>query len=74
MNWPMANAKLKATIETPVDWVIGNRNRPVVWRTPIVIMRMAAEAKTLAAIAERRHDTTWVDAALKRIGCDPEPR
>jgi len=36
--------------------------------------KMAAEAKTLAAIAERRHDTAWIDAALKRIGCDPQPR
>jgi RraA family protein len=39
-----------------------------------VTEKMAAEVKTLAAIAERRHDTSWVDAALKRIGCDPQPR
>ena len=39
-----------------------------------VTEKMAAEAKTLAAIAARRHDTSWVDAALKRIGCDPQPR
>lgn len=33
-----------------------------------------AEQKTLAEIAEGRLDTSWVDAALKRIGCNPEPR
>lgn len=36
--------------------------------------KMAAEAKTMTAIAERRLDTSWIDAALKRIGCDPQPR
>ena len=34
----------------------------------------AAEQKTLAEIAEGRLDTSWVDAALKRIGCNTEPR
>ena len=34
----------------------------------------AAEQKTLAEIAEGRLDTSWVDAALKRIGCNIEPR
>ena len=33
---------------------------------------MAAEAKTLAAIAEGRLDTAWIDAALTRIGCDTQ--
>ncbi|HWI84615.1 RraA family protein [Ramlibacter sp.] len=36
--------------------------------------KMAAEAKTMTAIAEGRLDISWIDAALKRIGCDPEPR
>lgn len=36
--------------------------------------KMAAEAKTMAAIAEGRLDISWIDATLKRIGCDPEPR
>jgi len=36
--------------------------------------KMAAEAKTTAAIAEGRLDISWIDATLKRIGCDPEPR
>ncbi len=36
--------------------------------------KMAAEAKTLANIAAGRHDTSWIDAALKRIGCDPQAR
>ena len=33
-----------------------------------------AEQKTLAEIAEGRLDTSWIDATLKRIGCNPEPR
>ena len=36
--------------------------------------KVAAEVKTLAAIAEGRHDTSWIDAALKRIGCETQPR
>ena len=36
--------------------------------------KMAAEAKTMAAIAQGRLDTSWIDAALTRIGCDPLPR
>jgi RraA family protein len=36
--------------------------------------KVGAEEKTLAAIAGGRHDTSWIDAALKRIGCDPQPR
>jgi regulator of RNase E activity RraA len=36
--------------------------------------KMEAEKKTLADIAAGTLDTTWIDAALKRIGCDPEPR
>ena len=36
--------------------------------------KMAVEAKTMAAIAEGRLDTSWIDATLKRIGCDPQPR
>jgi regulator of RNase E activity RraA len=33
-----------------------------------------AEVKTLENIAAGKHDTAWVDAALKRIGCDPQAR
>lgn len=36
--------------------------------------KSAAEAKTLKNIAAGTLDTSWVDAALKRIGCDPAPR
>jgi RraA family protein len=36
--------------------------------------KMEAEKQTLADIAAGKLDTTWIDAALKRIGCDPEPR
>ena len=33
-----------------------------------------AEARTIQDIAAGRLDTSWVDAALQRIGCDPVPR
>jgi RraA family protein len=36
--------------------------------------KMEAEKKTLADIAAGRLDTSWVDATLKRIGCNTEPR
>ena len=36
--------------------------------------KVAAEVKTLAAIAEGRLDTSWIDVALTRIGCDTQPR
>lgn len=36
--------------------------------------KMEAEKKTLADIAAGTLDTTWIDAALQRIGCDPQPR
>jgi RraA family protein len=36
--------------------------------------KVAAEVKTLAGIAEGRHDTAWIEAALKRIGCETQPR
>ncbi len=36
--------------------------------------KVAAEVKTLVAIVQGRHDTSWVDLALQRIGCDTQPR
>jgi regulator of RNase E activity RraA len=36
--------------------------------------KMEAEKKMLADIAAGRLDTAWIDATLRRIGCDPEPR
>jgi RraA family protein len=36
--------------------------------------KSAAESKTLKDIAAGTLDTSWVDAALKRIGCDPQPQ
>ena len=36
--------------------------------------KVAAEKVTLANIAAGTHDTSWVDARLKAIGCDPTPR
>ena len=35
--------------------------------------KMEIEKKMLADIAAGRLDTSWIDAALKRIGCNPEP-
>lgn len=36
--------------------------------------KMELEKQTLADIAAGRLDTSWIDATLARIGCDPEPR
>ncbi|HEX7891759.1 MAG TPA: RraA family protein [Ramlibacter sp.] len=36
--------------------------------------KMEAEKKTLADIAAGTLDTSWIDATLKRIGCNTEPR
>jgi regulator of RNase E activity RraA len=35
--------------------------------------KLALEQKTIANIEEGTHDTSWVDARLKAIGCDPQP-
>jgi regulator of RNase E activity RraA len=37
------------------------------------VEKVAAEKKTLAAIAQGQLDTSWIDATLKRIGCNTEP-
>lgn len=36
--------------------------------------KVALEHKTLSNINAGRHDTSWVDARLKALGCDPVPR
>jgi len=36
--------------------------------------KMELEKKMLAEIAAGTLDTTWIDAKLKSLGCDPEPR
>lgn len=36
--------------------------------------KMEIEAKMLADIAAGQLDTSWIDATLKRIGCNTEPR
>ena len=36
--------------------------------------KSAAEEQTLQNIAAGTHDTSWIDAALRKIGCDPQPR
>lgn len=36
--------------------------------------KVELEEKTIANIRAGRHDTAWVDARLKALGCDPTPR
>ena len=36
--------------------------------------KVALEEKTLANIKAGKHDTSWIDATLRRIGCEPTPR
>ena len=36
--------------------------------------KVALEQKTITNIRAGEHDTSWVDARLKAIGCDPTPR
>jgi regulator of RNase E activity RraA len=36
--------------------------------------KVALEQKILANIRAGTHDTSWIDARLKAIGCDPTPR
>src|SRR5258706_13124237 len=43
-NWPIASAKLILTMPSCVAVLIGDTNRPVVTREPIVIIRIAAAA------------------------------
>jgi len=38
------------------------------------LQKMDAEKKTLADIAAGKLDTAWIDATLRRIGCNPEPQ
>ncbi len=44
-NWPMAMAKLIEAIPRPVEVLIGDMNKPVVKRAPMVIIRMAEAAR-----------------------------
>ena len=36
--------------------------------------KVELEVTTLANIKAGKHDTSWIDATLRRIGCDPTPR
>jgi regulator of RNase E activity RraA len=36
--------------------------------------KVALEKKTIANIEAGTHDTSWIDARLKAIGCNPTPR
>jgi regulator of RNase E activity RraA len=36
--------------------------------------KVALEHKTIANIRAGTHDTAWVDARLKALGCEPTPR
>jgi len=51
MNCPMAMAKLMLAMPRPVAVLIGERNRPVVRRAPMVIIRMALAARISAQAA-----------------------
>ncbi len=51
MNWPTASAKLIDAMPRPVAVLIGDRNRPMVWRAPMVIIMMAAAASISAQAA-----------------------
>ena len=68
-----------ATMETPVLWVMGNRNRPDVCRTPIVMSRMAAAARTSPNVLAETLDGDAVDVLIRRrsiarsAGVSPDP-
>ena len=36
--------------------------------------KMELEKQMMADIATGTLDVAWIDAALRRVGCDPEPR
>ena len=38
------------------------------------LQKMEAEKKMLADIAAGKLDTAWIDATLRRIGCNPDPQ
>ena len=38
------------------------------------LQKMDAEKKMLADIAAGKLDTAWIDATLRRIGCNPDPQ
>lgn len=77
INVPVA---IDGMVIAPGDLILGDADGVVVVAFDAVdsIGRAAeekgiAEAKTLADIAAGRLDTGWIDAALARIGCAPEP-
>ena len=45
ISWATAMAKLMVATPRPVEVLMGDRNRPVVRRAPIVIIRMALAAR-----------------------------
>ncbi|GFE78839.1 hypothetical protein GCM10011487_08390 [Steroidobacter agaridevorans] len=55
-----------ATIETPVVCVMGNRNKPVVCRTPIVMSRMAAAARMSPNVLAETLDGDAVVVLIRR--------
>jgi regulator of RNase E activity RraA len=78
INVPIA---IDGMVIEPGDLIVGDRDgllcvpfgdaEDVLAATRI---KMELEAKMLADIAAARLDTSWIDATLKRIGCNTEPR
>lgn len=78
INVPIA---IDGMVISPGDLVVGDADGllcvPYEETTTVLEAALAkgqAEQKTLENIAAGRLDTTWIDATLQRIGCDPIPR
>ncbi len=68
MNWPMASAKLIVATPRPVAVFRGDRNRPVVRRAPMVIIRIALAAR-IRSQAARGDISVWVLIIIPLFFC-----
>ena len=50
-SWPKAKARLMLPRPSPVEVLIGERNRPMVWRVPIVSAKVPAAASSTSQSA-----------------------
>ena len=50
-SWPKANARLMLPSPSPVEVLIGERNRPMVWRVPMVSAKVPAAASSTSQSA-----------------------
>ena len=78
INVPIA---IDGMVIEPGDLMIGDADGVLVVPFLLVdeiyaaaVAKGKAEAKTMKAIADGTLDTAWIDAALKRIGCNVDPR